>query len=168
MKIQVDILWPRKAPMNIRCNTSWLHHMFYDYAYIDCITVIGFPDDCHVSDWNTLVRNTNIWQNILTNIHFKLRVIHPVVQEYNLYLLSVIHNSLLQSKNYAISTKAISFDPMGSSSGLWNMCRTRYVCKCYLRDPVVYSSLVITLYCKIIFPLVDITTYTILRPTTRR
>jgi len=31
----------------------------------------------------------------------KLRVIHPVVQEYNLYLLSIIHNSMLQSKNYA-------------------------------------------------------------------
>jgi len=33
------------------------------------------------------------------------------------------------------------------------MCRTRYVCKCYLRDPVVCSSLVITLYCKIIVKL---------------
>jgi len=37
---------------------------------------------------------------------------------YNLYLLSFIHNSMLQSKNYAISTKATCFDPMGSSSGL--------------------------------------------------
>jgi len=55
--------------------------------------------------------------DILT-VPFKLRVIHPVVQEYNLYLLSVIHNSLLLSKNYAINTKATCFDPMGSSSGL--------------------------------------------------
>jgi len=54
-----------------------------------------------------LCLNPSIYGSFFTKqLHnfFKLRVVHPVLQEYSLYLLSVMHNSLLQSKNYAINT----------------------------------------------------------------
>jgi hypothetical protein len=47
-----------------RSDTFWSGNMFlYNYSYVDFITVIRYPDDCHGSDWNMLVRNTNVTEH---------------------------------------------------------------------------------------------------------
>jgi len=62
-------IWQNHFVAYLIYKSSVTSFIFKNYLYIDCILVIIQSDDGQNSAWNMLMKNNNMWMNILINVY---------------------------------------------------------------------------------------------------
>jgi hypothetical protein len=65
-----NVLGPLDSLQSIKCQIQWFYHIsLYCYLYTKCMLVWRHSGDGCRSDWNMLVKNSNMWLNMFVNVH---------------------------------------------------------------------------------------------------